>query len=134
MKNVFFKIASLYLAFSVLFSTFSFTVEKHFCGGFLMDVSYVGETSGCGMKMDSKTAQKKKNCCKDEIHKVEGQDELQQTSIVKIDFKKQPFLKSYLYVFIDVYFKKKNNNTFYKDFSPPDIPLDYQVAYQTFLI
>ena len=74
MKKSFSKIASFLLALLVLFSTFSFTVEKHFCGEFLMDVSFIGHADDCGMDMENVSA-KKKNCCKDEVHHIEGQDE-----------------------------------------------------------
>jgi hypothetical protein len=134
MKKIFFKIASINLALLVLFSTFSFTVEKHFCGDFLMDISYIGAADDCGMQMEAKAINKKKSCCKDEIHKVEGQDELQQDAIVKIDFKKQQFLVSFLFYDNDLFKKRASKNTFYKELSPPDIPLDYQVVFQTFLI
>lgn len=134
MQQFFTKIASILLAFLVLFSTFSFRVKKHYCGDFLVDVSFIGETSSCGMEMDAVKVIKKKNCCKVEVYDVEGQDELQQGSIHKTDFKKQQFLAaffiSYSNLFLEVNFEQK----FYKEFFPPNIPLDYQVLYQTFLI
>ena len=77
MKKQSFNITSISLAFLVLLSTFSFTVEKHYCGDFLMDVSYVGHAEGCGMEKDASLKNNKKPCCKDEVHKIEGQDELQ---------------------------------------------------------
>lgn len=134
MKQPFTKISSLTLAFLVLFSTFSFTVEKHYCGDFLVDVSFVGKADGCGMKMDEVLPIKKKNCCKDEVHKVEGQDKLQLNKIEKITFEKEQFLTAFIVSYRDLFIIDKSNNNFYKDFSPPDIPLDYQVLYQTFLI
>ena len=133
MKQFFSKIASFSLALIVLFSTFSFTVEKHYCGDFLMDVSFVGEAEDCGMEME-KTTRVKKNCCKDEIHHIEGQDELQQLSYEDFDFSKQQFLTTFYISYNDLFVENKSNKTYYKDFSPPDIPLDYQVLYQSFLI
>ena len=134
MKPFFSKIASVSLAFLVLFSTFSFTVEKHYCGDFLVDVSYLGETEGCGMEMDSIDAVKKKNCCKDEVENIEGQDELQQSSNIKLDFKNQQFLTAFLVSYQDVFIKKESKKIGDTTFSPPDKLLDYQVLYQTFLI
>ena len=90
MKQVISKISSFLLALLVLFSTFSFTVEKHYCGEFLMDVSYVGNADDCGMDME-KVVSSKKNCCKDEVHHIEGQDELQQLTFDDLDFEKQHF-------------------------------------------
>lgn len=134
MKRVFTKITSLVLAFLVLFSTFSFTVETHYCGDFLMDISFTGNAENCGMKMEQKATTKKKNCCKDEIHKIEGQDKLQQFSELKLNFEKQQFLTAFLISYTDLFVEKITKNTFYKDSSPPDISKDYQVLYQSFLI
>ena len=44
------KIFSVTLALLVLMSTLSFTVEKHFCGDVLVDVSVFTETQKCGME------------------------------------------------------------------------------------
>lgn len=134
MKQNITKIASFTLALIVLFSTFSFTVEKHYCGDFLVDVSFAGETEGCGMKMDNVSQTKMKSCCKDEVHKIEGQDELQIQKVEKFSFEKQQFLASYIITFQELFIINESKNIFYKDFSPPDLPKDYKVLYQTFLI
>jgi hypothetical protein len=134
MKQFFTKIASFSLAFIVLFSTFSFTVDKHYCGGFLVDISFTGETEGCGMKMDKASATKMKNCCKDEVQKFEGQDELQTNKVQNFTFENQQFLSAFVVSYKDLFVENKSENNFYKDFSPPDIPKDYQILHQTFLI
>ena len=134
MKNLFIKISSFLLAFLVLFSTFSFTVEKHYCGDFLVDVSFTGRADSCGMQMETLPLPKKQNCCKDEVHKIEGQDKLQLTKIEKITFQKEQFLTAFVISYRDLFVINESTNNFYKDFSPPDIPLDYQIEYQTFLI
>lgn len=133
MKQALIKISSILIACLVLFSTFSFTVEKHYCGGFLMDISYVGEAGGCNMEMD-KVSSTKKSCCKDEVHKIEGQDELQQASVDDFDFQKQQLLTAFVVSFNNLFVEIDAQNNFYKDFSPPDIWLNYQVSFQTFLI
>ena len=43
MKEFLVKISSFLLAFLVLISTFSFTVDSHYCGDFLIEVSFTGE-------------------------------------------------------------------------------------------
>ena len=50
MKKLVFKIASFLLAVLVCLSTLSFTVDKHYCGDFLVDVSFTGDASDCGME------------------------------------------------------------------------------------
>lgn len=134
MKQFLTKIASFSLALLVLLSTFSFTVDKHYCGDFLVDVSFTGETEGCGMKMDKTSATKMKNCCKDEVHKFEGQDELQNHKVENITFENQQFLFSFITAYKDLFVEIESKNNFYKDFSPPDIPKNYQILHQTFLI
>jgi hypothetical protein len=134
MKHFFIKIASVLIALLVLFSTFSFTVEKHFCGDFLMDVSFTGNLEVCATDIAPDSSVKLKKCCKDEIQKIDGQDELQQNSINKISFQQKQFLVAFFVSYTNLFSENKTNTNFYKDFSPPDIPLDYQVFYQTFLI
>ena len=133
MKSIFIKIVSFSLSLLVLFSTFSFTVEKHYCGEFLMDVSFTGDADDCGMDME-KVASSKKNCCKDEIHQIEGQDELRQLNFEDLDFTKQQFLVSFCISYNDLFIHNESKKNYFTDFSPPDIPLDYQVLYQSFLI
>ncbi|MDG1528987.1 MAG: hypothetical protein P8I51_03075 [Polaribacter sp.] len=131
MKSIFNKIASISMAFLVLLSTMSFTVEKHYCGDFLVDVSIIGNADSCDMKMDLSDSN---NCCKDEIYHIEGQDKLQKNSTDDLSLNQQKIIIalviSYQTIFVDVDLEKE----FYKDFSPPDILQDYQVLYQSFLI
>ncbi|WP_405606629.1 HYC_CC_PP family protein [Polaribacter sp. Asnod1-A03] len=134
MKQFFSKIISFLLALFVLFSTFSFTVEKHYCGDFLVDVSFTGETDACKMDVSKEVTQVKKGCCKDEIHKVEGQDQLQTNKIDKITFEKEQFLTAFLISYRDLFVLNESKNKFYSNFSPPNYYGDYQVLYQTFLI
>ncbi|MEN8775538.1 MAG: hypothetical protein ABF263_05155 [Polaribacter sp.] len=134
MKKAFTKITSLLLALLVLLSTFSFTVETHYCGDFLMDISFIGHADDCGMEMEKKSFYKKKNCCKDEVITAKGQDELQQFNELKLDFDKQQFVTAFLISYQNLFVEKVSKNIFYKDFSPPDIPRDYQILHQSFLI
>ena len=131
MKQIISKIVSFSLALLVLLSTFSFTVEKHYCGDFLVDVSFIGDADNCGSEIKSA---KKKNCCKDEVHYIEGQDELEKASAEEFDLSKQQFLVAYYIYYNHFFVHHISKKTYYKDFCPPDIPIDYQVLYQSFLI
>tara|TARA_R110001592_G_scaffold59913_10_gene182124 strand:- start:2405 stop:2704 length:300 start_codon:yes stop_codon:yes gene_type:complete len=97
-------------------------------------VSFVGEAESCAMSVDLIACAKKNNCCKVEIQKVVGQDQLRFHQIEKLSFSKQQFIIPFLVSKNDLFTKNKSENKFYKDFSPPDVPLDYQILYQTFLI
>ena len=134
MKSIFTKITSTFIALLVLFSTFSFTVESHYCGEFLIDVSITGNTEVCSSDIAADASIVLKDCCSDEVHQIVGQDELQQNTVTKFDFQNKQFLTAFCVSYADLFTEITSENSFYKDFSPPDIPLDYQVSYQTFLI
>jgi hypothetical protein len=134
MKEFLVKISSFLLAFLVLISTFSFTVDSHYCGDFLIEVSFTGETECCGMKMDTTSKIKKKNCCKDEVQKIEGQDELKLTNFDEISFKNQQLLTTFLFSHKDNFSESQSEKIVLKDFPPPEIYENHQVSYQTFLI
>ena len=134
MKNIVIKISSIILAFSVLFSTFSFTVEKHYCGDFLVDISYVGQVDGCGMEKSSSINEFKKKCCRDEVHKIDGQDKLQNSNFASLNLKGQYAINSFLYNEKDLAAEEESKKLLLIDFSPPDTSKDYQVSHQIFLI
>jgi hypothetical protein len=134
MKQLFTKISTFLLAFFVLFSTFSFTVETHYCGDLLVGVSFVGEDESSTMSADLAACVKRDNCCKVEIQKVVGQNPLRFHQIEKLSISKQQFIALFFVSKNDLFTKNESKNKFYKDFSPPDISLDYQILYQTFLI
>ena len=106
MKQIFTKITSFTVALLVLFSTFSFTVEKHYCGDFLVDVSFTGNLEVCNTDIASNNSVRIKKCCKDEIQKIEGQDELQQIQIEKFNFSKEQFLVSFNISHKDLFIKR----------------------------
>ena len=105
MKQVFHKIMSIAMAFVVLFSTMSFTVNMHFCGDTLVDTAIFFKVKGCGMEMEKPSTEgcsiTKKNCCDDKQLAIEGQDELQ-LQVDKITFEQQVFIASFVYTFINI--------------------------------
>ncbi|NEW80262.1 MAG: hypothetical protein GZ086_12745 [Gelidibacter sp.] len=78
MKKIISNIAALFLVVLVLFSSVSFTVEKHLCGGQVFSESVFGKAKDCGM--DEKCCKEennnlyfsKKSCCSDEIQLING--------------------------------------------------------------
>jgi len=126
------------LALLVLFSTLSFTIEKHYCGDHLVDVSYFGNTKKCTDEIeddgcDTPEVEQKKNCCKDEVQHVEGQENLK-NSVEKFDLKKQQFtiafITSYYNLFVDYVAQTK----FYENYSPPNLIQDLQVLLEVYII
>jgi len=137
MKAFFTKISSILLALLVLCSTFSFTVEKHFCGEFLVDVSYFGDTDYCGDEIgvnscDTGSKITKKKCCKDEVEQIEGQDDLKMSSVEKITFEQQ-FAVLFAITYHNLFVSPTNNNS-YKEYSPPKLVTDIQVLHEVFII
>ena len=134
MKQILSKIAYFTLALLVLFSTFSFTVDKHYCGDFLVDVSFLGDVEVCADDISSENILKTKKCCKDEVQQFEGQDELQNNKVKNITFKKDWFFTAFVISYKNLFIENQLKNRFYQYFLPPYILADYQVLFQSFLI
>ena len=122
MKKVFHKILSCLMAFVVLLSTMSFTIDKHYCGDILVDTAIFKQAKTCGMEKQESTPTSdcsitKSDCCSDEQITFEGQNELK-ISFDTITFEQQLFISSFVYSFIDL-FNELNNNVIAKDYIPP---------------
>ncbi|WP_449288675.1 HYC_CC_PP family protein [Mariniflexile aquimaris] len=130
------KSFSVLLALLVLFSTVSFTIEKHFCGDVLVDVAVFSEAQKCGMEAYEKDQEAitKKSCCKDEMNVVQGQKELKHATFDDLDFQQQLFITSFTYTFINLFEGLPNLIIPHKDYSPPNLVADIQVLDQVFII
>lgn len=137
MKSVFHKILSLFMAFVVLFSTTSFTVNMHYCGGTLVETAIFQKAKGCGMEMDKPSTEgcaiTKKNCCDDEQLAFEGQDELQ-LQVDKITFKQQVFIASFVHTYINLSEGLDNNVSSYEEYKPPLVVRQIFKIDETYLI
>lgn len=124
------------MAILVLFSTVSFTVEKHFCGDVLVDVSVFTEAEKCAMEEMEKEIETitKKSCCKDTIDVFEGQDELIVKAFDDLEFEKQIFIASYFYSYINLFEGLPQQIIPHKDYSPPNLIVDLKIVNQVFLI
>lgn len=124
MKEVFYKISSILIALLVLFSSFSFTVNKHICGGEVVDVSYFTKADSCGMdspvcENNTSTRQKvrKEPCCDNHSEIIQGNDNIQQAqSSLKVP--QIYFLAAFGFSYISL-FDGDQKVSFYKDYSPP---------------
>ncbi|WP_235942549.1 HYC_CC_PP family protein [Salinimicrobium oceani] len=141
MKKVFLNTFSFLMAILVLFSTMSFTVEKHFCGKSLVGHAVFSsvkkcksETHSCGvdsmmghMKMD------KEACCSDETDRIEGQDELNFAS-TSFDFIPQTFIIPLSFIIVDLLPELSPEVINYPPYQPPQLVYDIQVLCQVFTI
>lgn len=142
MKEIFRKIASISMAFLVLFSTMSFTVDMHYCGDHLVDFSLTEKVDTCLMKAEmTKTStscsmmdmKMEMDCCSDVEVVFEGQDDLK-LSFDQLSFDQQIFLVSFVYSYLNRFEGFDENIIPFKDYSPPPLIRDVQILDQTFLI
>lgn len=123
------------MALIVLFSTVSFTIEKHFCGDTLVDVAVFSEPQDCGAKMNNtNTTVKKKSCCKDETTVLEGQNELLVKAFDDLEFEQHVFLAAFTYTYINLFEGLPQQVIPHKNYSPPNLVIDRQIMDQVFLI
>lgn len=130
------KVFSVAMAFLVLLSTISFTMEKHFCGDTLIDVAIFTKAINCGMDMEavSKISLEKKSCCKDELEIVKGQDKLKKASFEDLHLDQQIFLTALVYSFTNLFEGLPQQVVPHKDYSPPNLVADIHVLDQVFII
>ena len=128
---------SLAMAFVVLFSKMSFTVNMHYCGGTLVETAIFQKVKGCGMEMEKPSTEgcsiTKKNCCDDKQLAIEGQDELQ-LQVDNITFEQHLFIASFVYTYINFFEGLENNVSSYEEYKPPLVIRRIYKIDETYLI
>ena len=117
------------MAFLVMLSTMSFTVDKHFCGSDLVDKAVFSKAKTCGMQMNMA----EDHCCTNEKISVEGQDELK-ISFDSFDFHQQIFITTFTFAYLNLFESLPKQIIPFKDYSPPILVSDIQLEDQVFLI
>lgn len=120
------------MALLVLFSTMSFTVDKHFCGEILVDQAVFSEAKTCGMHSDM-PASAEDECCDEEKIFVEGQKELK-ISFDDLDLEKQVFLASFTWSYSELFEGEAQAETPFFHYEPPLLVYDIHLLDETFLI
>lgn len=125
------------MAFIVLFSTMSFTIEMHYCGENLVDTAIFKKAKSCGMEMEKPSSKScsvsKKNCCNDKKVIIDGQNELQ-LSFDTLSFEQQQFVYSFIYTYINLFEGLEGNITSFSEFPPPLIVRNIYKLDETYLI
>ena len=125
------------MAFVVLFSTMSFTINMHYCGNTLVETAVFKKAKGCGMEMQNPTTDgcsiMKKNCCSDKQLAIDGQDELQ-LSFDKLTFEQQQFIASLVYTYINLFEGFDENKIPHRTYEPPLVVKDIQKLDEVYLI
>lgn len=137
MNKVLHKIVSLLMAFVVLFSTMSFTLDMHYCGDTLVDTAVFQKAKTCGMEIQKLPANSdcsvtKKDCCSDEQLAVSGQDELK-NSFDKLNIDQQIFVASFVYSYFNI-FEYQEENTTYTYYTPPLVVRNIYKIDESYLI
>lgn len=128
------KVLSITLSLLVLFSTFSYTVEKHFCGDSLVDIAVFSDAKKCGGINADDVTYIKKSCCKDTIDIIKGQDELNTAELQKIDNALKFTLFAYTYSYANLFVGLPKEIISSEAYSPPKLVKDIQVLDETYLI
>lgn len=121
------------MALLVLFSTMSFTVDKHFCGSYLVDQAVFSEAEDCGMEHPVEGGMTEEDGCRDQKVSVEGQKDLK-ISFHDLDLPQQVFLSSFTYSYVELFIELPPQFIPFSDYSPPLLVIDFQVLHETFLI
>jgi len=138
MKQFFVKIASILMALVVLFSTMSFTVSQHYCGGELVNSAIFSKAKSCGMEIQKPATTKdcsiqKKDCCKDVIKQIEGK-KVVKTEAQQLTNYQQIIVASFVYTYINLFEGLEKNNIPFKNYTPPLLVTDIHIVDQVFLI
>lgn len=134
------KIAAIFMAMVVLFSTMSFSVGMHYCGDMLVDTALFAKANSCGMQMDQPNenvpkdcSTVKKDCCNDIEIAINGQHDLQPTQ-AQINFNQQLFVASFVIAYSNLFTSPTNTLVSYVAYSPPLVVKDIQKLDETYLI
>ncbi|MBJ2173360.1 hypothetical protein JBL43_03880 [Aureibaculum sp. A20] len=137
MKKSILKISSLFMAVILLFSTLSFTVQKHICAGEVADIALFGNLESCNMHDAKKdinlSSFEKESCCHDNSQFIKGSNaELKSSKASQGDF--TVLTAVFLYTYFNSYEPLEKNLTDFKNYSPPIVIKDIPVLYESFLI
>ncbi len=120
----------------VLMSTVSWTVDKHFCMGRVMDIAIFGHADDCGMEdaMEAmQTTGLENHCCDDESFTLKGQDDLK-LSLSDLALDDQLFLVAFTYSYIDLFAPISQLPVPNEKYPPPLLVKDIQILDEVFLI
>lgn len=127
------KIVSLCMALLLLAATTSWTVDKHFCMGHLVDVAFFTDADSCGMNMDDASEEWKMECCTDQIIVITGQDNLK-ISYNELTLPQQFFVASFALSYLELFQVPEEHLIPNDDYPPPLLVKDLQLLDEVFLI
>jgi len=127
------------MAFVVMFTTMSFTVDMHYCGDSLVNFSLFEKAESCGMEKTpvaldcERPGMTEKSCCSDQQIVKEANTDLK-TSFDKLSYQQQTFVATFFYTYLNLFEGLDENIVPFKDYHPPFLECDVLVLNQVFLI
>ena len=121
------------MAILLLASTTSWTVDKHFCMGHLVDVAFFTDADSCGMDMGDASGEWKMDCCSDELIVIAGQDNLK-ISFDEFSLSQKLFITSFAFSYMALFEVPDELNIPHNDYPPPMLVKDLQLLDEVFLI
>lgn len=137
MKSVFTKILSFVLAFALLFGTTSFSLDIHYCGDKLIDMSFLGKAQPCRYMSKEIPSEKclmtDESCCSNIKIVKKGNDEFKQ-ALPDLNFNTFTFINTFFYSYINLFEGLEEHFIPFDKYTPPILQKDIQVLHETFLI
>ncbi len=134
MKSLAHKTGSVLLAFLLLFSTLSFSMDMHFCGKTLVDFELFRDAEGCGMSMDD-SLMREMGCCSDVEIVVQGQEDLETPQNDAFQEKLQVVVAAVVELYPMLLHQDiRKALPPFKEYAPPRLVRDIPVCHQAFLI
>lgn len=141
MKQISNKILASFLSFTLLFSTVSFAVEKHECGGKITDITVFGDAEKCSPKMNMDDCEtnlpnslsfNKHTCCKDISQIIQSSIVVEKSTIKTTII---PFLLPTIIIIPTNLFDGLSENIIpFKNYIPLKLVTKISILHQTFLI
>ena len=130
------KIMSIVMAFTLVLASFSFSIEQHFCGTNLVDVSVFSKVESCctpSEKKDTTFQFAQTSCCSNISVVFEGFDIYQ--NAISIELLMAPVFVGTPNLHIPVaYVFGTTTKVLYSNYNPPPLVRDIQVRDQVFLL
>jgi hypothetical protein len=139
MKCFLTKIAAITLAFVVVFSTSSFTIDMHFCCNKLVDMAILSKAKTCKVKKQvSDTSAKEcslgqKDCCSNATYVKNKVDNAKKAQL-EFSTDHIVFLQTFFYTYLNLFEGLEQKVVPFLDYHPPFIEKDIIVLQETFLL
>lgn len=145
MKSIIHKSIAYIMTVSILLSTLSFNIDKHFCGETLVSSSILGKAESCGFdlnnqnkvnKTSSDCSFSKKNCCRNSQYFSQGLEDISTDVNTELKFEHKQLLIAYLHTFTSVFdvINQKQIVKPYKTILLPFVPQNVHKVHEVYII